>query len=286
MINSCKDPGLFRCPVSKNGSDKNIRHCIDDMLIWADSLEMSLKQVHYILQFCASKGIIFNAKKMKLGERSLNIFGYHLDQNGLKPTDDFMDALLKYPTPKNIKEMRGFFGIMAQCSWAIKDKAQCELGDLRTKLQTKGARKWDFTQDDSKKFERVKVIVCDSIKDGIHRVTLGRPLVLMSDWSKLGTGFCLYQISCNCGENDKGIRPAYEPGCCETGWELIMARGRFNTSCEEWYSPVEGELLGIACALHKTHYLTHGSSRLIILTDHKLLVGFLDHLDIKEIENR
>jgi hypothetical protein len=65
-----------------------------------------------------------------------------------------------------------------------------------------------------------------------------------------------------------------------------MAGGRFNTDCESRYSPIEGELLGIACALHKTRYLTNGSSRLTILTDHKPLVGFLDYLDIKELENR
>jgi hypothetical protein len=50
---------------------------------------------------------------MKFGETSLNIFGYCLDQKGLRPTDDFMDALLKYPEPKNIKDMHGFFGVVA-----------------------------------------------------------------------------------------------------------------------------------------------------------------------------
>jgi hypothetical protein len=105
MIASCPNPELFKCPVATNPADKNIRRCIDDTLIWASSLEIAFQQVYYILQFCSSKGIIFNAKKMKLGELSLNIFGYHLDQNRLKPTDDFMNALLKYPVPKNLKEM-------------------------------------------------------------------------------------------------------------------------------------------------------------------------------------
>jgi hypothetical protein len=132
MIASCPDPELFKCPVSKNSGERNIRRCIDDTLVWASSLDIAFRQVHYILQFCSRKGIIFNAKKLKLGERSLNIFGYHLDQNGLKPTDNFMDALLEYPSPKNLKEMRGFFGVVAQCSWALKEKARQELGGLRT----------------------------------------------------------------------------------------------------------------------------------------------------------
>jgi hypothetical protein len=78
----------------------------------------------------------------------------------------------------------------------------------------------------------------------------------------------------------------YKLGCCEKGWELIMAGGRFNTECKSRYSPIEGELLGIACALHKSRYLTHGSQNLTVLTDHKALVGFLNFEAINEIENR
>jgi hypothetical protein len=102
MIKTCLEPELFKCPVSKNTSDNNLKRCIDNTLIWASSIWMSFRQIWYILNFCSKEGIVFNPNKMKLGEKSLNIFGYHLDQNGLKPTDDFMDALLKYQVPKNI----------------------------------------------------------------------------------------------------------------------------------------------------------------------------------------
>jgi hypothetical protein len=111
-------------------------------------------------------------------------------------------------------------------------------------------------------------------------------LMLMSDWSNLGTGFVLYQISCKCMETEDPDVKNYKSGCCENGWKLIMAGGRYNTECESHYSPVEGELLGIANALHKSRYLTHGAIRLTVLTDHKPLVRFLNFNAIQEIENR
>ena len=37
-----------------------------------------------------------------------------------------------------------------------------------------------------------------------------------------------------------------------------MAGGRFNSETESNYAPLEGELLGIASALHKSRYFTSG----------------------------
>jgi hypothetical protein len=104
MIEECKEKDLFTCPVSENSADRNIRTCKDDMLIWSDSIWTSFRQIWYILNYCSQQGIVFNPKKMKLGDTSLNIFGYHLEQTGLQPTDEFMDALLKYPNPKKLKK--------------------------------------------------------------------------------------------------------------------------------------------------------------------------------------
>ena len=54
-----------------------------------------------------------------------------------------------------------------------------------------------------------------------------------------------------------------------------MAGGRFNTSTEAGYAPVEGELLGIASALHKTRYFISGHPKVTIITDHQPILNFL-----------
>jgi hypothetical protein len=67
-------------------------------------------------------------------------------------------------------------------------------------LQTKHTRKWTFTGEDEIMFKKVKELVCKSVRDGISRLQLKRDLVLMSDWSKMGTRFALYLIICKCAE--------------------------------------------------------------------------------------
>ena len=52
-----------------------------------------------------------------------------------------------------------------------------------------------------------------------------------------------------------------------------MAGGRFTSPAESRYSPVEGECLAVADALHKAKYFVLGCPDLIIATDHKPLLG-------------
>ena len=55
-----------------------------------------------------------------------------------------------------------------------------------------------------------------------------------------------------------------------------MVESLFLAPAESRNSPVEGELLGVVNALHKTRYYTQGAEKLIIGTVHKPLLGVLD----------
>ena len=105
-------------------------------------------------------------------------------------------------------------------------------------------------------------------------------LVLISDWSKAGSGFCLYEVCCDCttkwptedtDKDSKGIKQL----CCPDEWRLIMAGGRYNSSTESGYSPIEGEMLGIASVLHKCRYFILGHTKMRVVTDHRPIVHFL-----------
>merc|ERR1712173_461173 len=63
--------------------------------------------------------------------------------------------------------------------------------------------------------------------------------------------------------------------CCPDKWRMIMAGGRFNNETESGYAPVEGELLGIASALHKTRYFISGDPQVTVITDHKPILNLL-----------
>ena len=43
--------------------------------------------------------------------------------------------------------------------------------------------------------------------------------------------------------------------CCKTGWVVVLVVSRFCMAAELWYVPIEGEMLGLKWALHKTFFL-------------------------------
>ena len=51
------------------------------------------------------------------------------------------------------------------------------------------------------------------------------------------------------------------------------------------YAPTEGELLAISWALNHSHVFTKGSPNLVVVTDHKPLLGILNNKPLNDIKN-
>jgi hypothetical protein len=71
----------------------------------------------------------------------------------------------------------------------------------------------------------------------------------------MGVGYLLLQKLCHCPDKPDGSPNTL---CCTTGWRVCMVGSRFTHTAEANYSPTEGELLGVADALHKSKYFTLG----------------------------
>ena len=87
-------------------------------------------------------------------------------------------------------------------------------------------------------------------------------LVLVSDWSRQGTGYIVYQVLC---DHVKPNQKLEKINCCRELWRIINCGGTFNTPSESCFAPIEGELLGITKALHKARYYIMGHSNLHLL---------------------
>ena len=66
---------------------------------------------------------------------------------------------------------------------------------------------------------------------------------------------------------------------------MVAVGSRFCTAAETRYALVEGEMLALQWALHKTSHYTLGCPGLMALTDHKPLLGLIGRLDVGDIEN-
>ena len=87
-------------------------------------------------------------------------------------------------------------------------------------------------------FDSAKSEIVSLVEKGVQSFTLGAWTCLITDWSRTGVGYVLWQKRCSCVE----IRP----GCCTNGWAMILCGSRFCTPAESRYHPIEGELLAVA----------------------------------------
>ena len=144
------------------------------------------------------------------------------------------------------------------------------------KLLAKNAE-YAWTEQLQTAFETAKREVVRLVAQGVSSFRLDQWICIVTDWSKCGVGYVMWQKRCNCSK--------IHPSCCPGGWVLITCGSRFCTAAESRYHPIEGELLGITYTLEKTAYYTLGSEKLLLLVDHKPLLGLLSTRDIGEIEN-
>ena len=144
------------------------------------------------------------------------------------------------------------------------------------KLLAKNAEfKWD--QELQNSFEIAKTEITKLVLQGVKSFKLDAWTCIVKDWSRTGVGFVMWQKRCSCTK----IHPTY----CQSGRVLISCGSRFCTAAECHYHPIEGELLWVTWALEKNAYYTLGSEKLLVLVDHKPILGLLTSRNIGEIEN-
>ena len=108
------------------------RRCIDDTLIWSSSIKTSFLQCAQYLSFCGNEGIIFNPKKLEVGKKNVNIFAFRMGQNGVLPSENQVESLSRYPAPKNLRDMRGFMGLVNQSMFCLSSTSRKFMEELKT----------------------------------------------------------------------------------------------------------------------------------------------------------
>ena len=168
--------------------------CIDDTSLWADDLTASFHQAVEWLDLCGHNGIILNPAKFKFGEDTVEFAGFEITNNSVRPCKKYLDAIQNFPKPSNITDVRSWFGLVNQVSYAF--SATERMLPFRDLLKTGSTFYWDNELDNL--FEESKSIIISEIEEGVRIFDKSKPTCLATDWSKDGIGFWLFQKHCHC----------------------------------------------------------------------------------------
>ena len=257
---------------------KRVSRCVDDSLLWDSTIEDAFWHTHDYLNHCSKNGIIFNQEKFVFAKKTCEFAGFELTPDGYRPPARMLDAIQNFPTPKNVHDIRSWFGLVNQVAYAF---AQSQtMAPFRDHLKDQKFY-WDESLDIIFKESKIKIV--NLIKEGVRNFEVNRPTCLATDWSKSGVGFTLSQKYCECPKSTE--TKAYSPNCGNGHWKLVLAGSRFTKPAESRYAPVEGEALAVAYGLAQCRLFILGSPDLVVAVDHKPLIRILNDRALEDIEN-
>ena len=247
--------------------------CVDDTLLWSDTIEESYLQAVQWLDICGRNGIVLNPEKFVFGAPTVDFAGFTITMTDVRPCSRYLEAIRDFPEPRNITDVRSWFGLVNQVAYAF---SMAERMLPFRKLLKNGERfTWSPELDDI--FRESKDVIVKEIERGVRIFDKTKPTCLATDWSKEGIGFWLFQKHCRCSP----IRPF----CCKDGWKITLVGSRFTHAAESRYAPIEGEALAVADALDKARYFVLGCENLIVAVDHKPLLKLLADRALDDIPN-
>ena len=242
---------------------------LDDIVVWSDSIEEHIKNVHLIMAALRQAKLYVNQKKTNLFCHEIKFLGHKISQNGIEADGSKVDKILEWPVPKSANEVRAFLGLVRYLNAFLPRLATQShiLSRLTSKECDKVFPEW--TQQFQDAFLKIKDIVvsreCLTVID--HKKLSDNKIFLTTDASDRATGAVL-----SFGPSWETARPvAYD--------SKALKDAELN------YPTHEKELLAILRGIRKWKVDLLGSP-FFVYTDHKTLLNFHTQKDMSRRQAR
>ena len=231
---------------------------LDDLLVVSKSIEEHVEHLGKVFQRLEEANLKLKPQKCKFAQEKIEYLGHTLTAEGVCPNDGKIQAVIEFPRPQTIKEVKSFLGLVNYYRRHLRNLAV--IARPLTALTRKGKcpNQVDWTEECEKAFNKVKELLTHAPM--LHPPDLSKPFFLSTDASERGFGAVLEQE----GEDKKRYPIAYA--------------SRQTNPAEQKYAPTELEVAALVFAVgHFEVYLL--GNKVTVYTDHQALVSaFVSHL--------
>jgi len=117
---------------------------MDDTLVYADTEEKHYKMVREVLKRLQNNGLAVSPKKCVWKTQEVEFLGYIIGRNGIKMSDEKVEAILSWKTLETLTETQSFLGFANFYRCFIQDYSQ--VARPLTEL-TKKDREWTWNAE-------------------------------------------------------------------------------------------------------------------------------------------
>ena len=219
---------------------------LDDILVFSSTLEEHIAHIQKTLDRLRRAKLYARLHKCSFFQRRVEYLGYDVSADGIQPSASKVKAVVEWPRPQGVRDVRGFLGLASFYRRFIKHfstKAK-PLTDL-----TRESKMWQWTTVEENAFNSLKQSLV--VAPVLHSPDFDLQFVVTTDASLVAVGAILEQ------DFGQGLQPvAYE--------------SRKLNPAETRYSAYERELLGMVWAIGKWRHYLEGK-HFIVQTDHSSL---------------
>lgn len=233
---------------------------LDDFIIATDSFGEHVLMIEELARRLKKAGLTISLDKSKFCRKELRFVGYLINEQGIRADPEKPAAVLKYPTPTSVKQVRSFHGM---ASWYRRFIANfAKISAPITELTTKANAKIVVWTDEAQTaFEQLKTAL--TIAPVLALPTFHDAWILKTDASDYGMGGCLKQRQ---NGEEKVI----------TYYSAKLSKAARN------YSTTERECLAVITFIEKARPYIEGVENITIVTDHASLLWLLKRPDPQE----
>ena len=232
---------------------------LDDIMVYSNTFEDHVRHVQIVLDKLREYKLFAKLSKCDFFQKEITYLGHHISRSGVSIDKSKIEAVLNWPRPSNVKDVRSFLGFVGFLRRSLQNYSSytAPFTDLLKGITRKSTKPIEWNASLEETFNKLKSLI-------VNAPTLAIPdpnqtFEVETDASDYAIGAALFQIG----------RP-------------IAFESKKLDSAQRNYSVQEKELFAIIYALKKWRHYLYGS-KFTVLTDHKSLQYFLSQ---KNFEGR
>ena len=222
----------------------------DDFLVcgFGDTNEAAIanrdQNLKAFLRRARERNLTLNSEKLKLRQSQVPFIGHLLTAEGLKPDPSKLQAIVDYPVPTNLAELRTFLGMV---QYLAKFCQHLSTASQPLRQLEKKEVEWHWQRPQSKAFNEIKDLVTKA--PVLRYFDVSKNITIQCDASQYGIGATLLQEG-----------------------QPVHYANRALTTTEQNYAQIEKELLAFLFSCeHFEHYIY--GKHVTVETDHKPLIA-------------
>ncbi|XP_031571846.1 uncharacterized protein K02A2.6-like [Actinia tenebrosa] len=231
------------------GDIPNTTCLIDDILITGPTEGKHMENLEKVLKQLSVHGLRANPQKCAFLQDKIEFCGHEIDAQGLHKKKDKVEAILKAPRPKDVKEVRSFLGLVNYYNKFLPNLATV-IQPLNQLLEQ--GTEWEWSKDCERAFLKAKEMITSN--QVLTHYDPKLPLRLACDASPVGIGAVLSHVF-----KDGTERP-------------IAFASRSLRKAERNYSQIDKEALALVWGVKKFHAYLFGRT-FQLYTDHQPLTS-------------